>query len=291
MSAASGRTSMTVLNWLLPWEFSPSVLLICAGAAISFWLGARREHGAGRPVGWARQSAFYLGLAALYVPLQTQYDYLAQHMFWIHRLQHLLLHHIGPMLVVLAVPWEVMAAGLPTAWQSPLARLWRSRPVRAVYGSVQQPVVAFVLFIGLIYFWLWPDVHFTAMLNATDYKLMNWSMAIDGLLFWWLMLDPRSREQGAQMNFGPRIPTVLLLALPQILIGAYLSLANDVIYDVYAVCGRLWPISPVTDQQIGGLITWIPASMMSVVAALVLLRRWMVDDDRRARARAAAGAQ
>jgi putative membrane protein len=279
---------MTVLNWLLPWEFSPSVLLCCAVAAALFWRGSRTEHRAGRPVNWLRQTAFYLGIVVLYVPLQTHYDYLAQHMFWIHRLQHLLLHHVGPVLVALAVPWGVMAAGLPARWRGPLARLWRSAVVHRAYSIVQQPVIAFALFIGLIYFWLWPEIHFTAMLNATQYKIMNWSMALDGLLFWWLMLDPRTRAEGAQMGIGARIPTVLLLMLPQILIGAYLSLANEVIYDVYAVCGRLWPINPITDQQIGGLLTWIPPSMMSVVMALVLLRRWMVEDDRRMRVRVAA---
>ena len=281
---------MNALNWLLPWEFSPSVLLCCAVAVLVFAHGSRNERRAGRPVSWIRQAGFYLGVAVLYVPLQTHYDYLAQHMFWIHRLQHLLLHHIGPILIALAVPWTVMAAGLPAGWRTPLGGLWRSASVRLAYRIVQQPVVASLLFVGLIYFWLWPDIHFTAMLNATEYKIMNWSMALDGLLFWWLMLDPRTRDEGAQMGIGARIPTVLLLMLPQILIGAYLSLDNHVIYDVYAVCGRLWPISPVTDQQIGGLLTWIPPGMMSVVTALVLLRRWMLEDGRRASANAAAEA-
>lgn len=270
-----------MLSWLLPWEFSPTVLLCSVVAATLFWLGARRLERAGQAPDWPRRVSFYLGLIVLYVPLQTHYDYLAQHMFWIHRLQHLLLHHVGPMLVAIAVPWGTMAAGLPRDWRAPLQHLWRSRPARIVYGFVQQPVVASVLFVGLIYFWLSPNVHFIAMLNATDYKLMNWSMAVDGLLFWWLMLDPRTREEGAQMGFGARIPTVMFLIVPQILIGAYLSLHTQVIYDVYAVCGRLWPLSPVTDQQIGGLLTWIPPSMMSVVAAIILLRRWMVSDDRR----------
>jgi putative membrane protein len=277
-----------VLSWLLPWEFSPTVLLCTVVAATLFWLGTRRLERAGRPPGWPQRISFYVGLIVLYVPLQTHYDYLAQHMFWIHRLQHLLLHHVGPMLVAIAVPWETMAEGLPKEWRAPLQHLWRRRPVRATYGFIQHPVVASVLFVGLIYFWLWPDVHFTAMLNATDYKLMNWSMAVDGLLFWWLMLDPRTREEGAQMGIGARIPTVMILIVPQTLIGAYLSLQTKVIYDVYAVCGRLWPVSPVTDQQIGGLLTWIPSSMMSVIAAIILLRHWMVSDDRRLRVAATA---
>ena len=80
------------------------------------------------------------------------------------------------------------------------------------------------------------------------------------------------------MGFGARIPVVLAVVLPQILIGAYLSLHKGTIYDVYAVCGRLWPVEPMTDQEIGGLITWIPASMMSLAALLILWGRWLHND-------------
>jgi putative membrane protein len=201
-------------------------------------------------------------------------------MFWIHRLQHLVLHHVAPILVAWSAPWSSIAVGLPAAGRTWLGVTVLRRPLGALYRILQQPLVAGVLFTGLIYFWLWPGIHFRAMLNAADYDWMNWSMVLDGLLFWWLMLDPRSAEEGATMSFGARIPLVLLVMLPQLLLGAYLSLHNRILYDVYSVCGRLWPISPITDQQIGGLITWIPASMMSVAVMLILWRRWMVNDDR-----------
>jgi putative membrane protein len=61
----------------------------------------------------------------------------------------------------------------------------------------------------------------------------------------------------------------------QIIIGAYIGLSKHVLYDVYAVCGRAWPISPLTDQTIGGLTTWIPAAMMSVIAIILVIRMWM----------------
>lgn len=235
-----------------------------------------------------RQVSFYGGIALIYLPLQTGFDYFAQHMFWIHRLQHLLLHHIGPFLVALSAPWRSMSRGLPVAWRGPLTALVRSAPIRGLYGIVQQPLIAFTLFVGLIYFWLWPSVHLRAMLSATEYKWMNWSMAIDGLLFWWLILDPHSRDAGARVGFGLRVPIALLAMLPQLLIGAFLTFHRTIIYEVYAVCGRLWPIDPMTDQQIGGLITWIPACMMSVLGALIAFRRWIYDDTRVRAARIAA---
>lgn len=281
---------MLSISWLLPWEFSPTVLLVCCCAMWAFMRGARNERRAGRKVNAWRQFGFYLGVAFIYVPLQTHFDYLAQHMFWIHRLQHMFLHHLGPMLMALSAPWAVMAAGLPNTWHARVHRVWCDSPLRRVYRVIQHPLIAATLFVGLIYFWLRPAVHFNAMLNAREYQIMNWSMAIDGLLFWWLMFDPRSREQGAQMHFGPRIPLVLLVILPQAFLGAYLGLHKSTIYDVYAVCGRLWPIDPVTDQQLGGLITWIPSSMMSAVAALILIGRWMHNDSPRTRRRSAPAA-
>ena len=83
------------------------------------------------------------------------------------------------------------------------------------------------------------------------------------------------------MSLGARILMVLLVMVPETIIGAYLALSQHVVYSVYAICGRLWPIDPVVDQQIGGLIIWIPASMMCSLGALVVLRRWMYHDERR----------
>ncbi len=269
-----------MLSWVLPWEASPTIIALCAACLILYARGLNTaELPASTRSGWRRVS-FWLGIGLIYVALQTRFDYLAQHMFWIHRLQHLVLHHIGPMLICLAAPWAVIAAGLPRGWRAPANKLVHSRVVRGAYFCLQQPVVAFVLFTGLIAFWLWPSIHFRAMLSLREYECMNWSMAADGLLFWWLMLDPRSKQEGARMGFGPRIFVVLLAMGPQLAIGAYLSLHRGTLYDVYAVCGRLWPIAPVTDQEIGGLITWIPASMMSVVVGLILWQRWMRNDDR-----------
>jgi len=118
------------------------------------------------------------------------------------------------------------------------------------------------------------------MLSLNEFKCMNWSVALDGLLFWSLILDPRAPDQGAPMSFGARIPLVLLVMVPETIIGAYLSLHQHTLYHVYEVCGRLWPVDPVTDQQVGGLITWIPASMMCSLGALIVWSRWMYNDER-----------
>jgi putative membrane protein len=266
----------SLVTLLTPWEFSPAVLLTCATAALLFWRGLRRRRQAGLATGVWRTLSFYVGLALTYGVMQTYVDYLSQHMFWVHRVQHLVLHHLGPFLIMLAVPHEVLGQGLPARLRDRvLLPLWRSLPVRFIYRLVQNPLVSPLLFVGLIYFWLTPSIHFSAMLSATRYQLMNWSMLVDGLLFWWLVLDPRPPHEQGSMGYPARIVMLWAIMLPQIAIGAHITFSKTVLYDVYSVCGRAWPVSPLVDQIRGGIVTWIPATMMSVLAILLVLRMWM----------------
>jgi putative membrane protein len=260
----------------MPWEFSPAVLIAFVTAAALFWRGLRRRRQAGLATGMGRTVSFYAGLVLTYGVMHTYVDYLSQHMFWVHRAQHLVLHHLGPFLIMLAVPHEVLGPGLPARLRDRvLLPLWLSRPIRLCYRLVQNPLVSPLLFVGLIYFWLMPSVHFDAMLSASRYQLMNWSMLVDGLLFWWLVLDPRPPREHGTLGYPARIVMLWAVMLPQIAIGAHIALSKSVLYDVYSVCGRAWPVSPLVDQETGGIVTWIPAAMMSVLAILLVLRLWM----------------
>lgn len=131
------------------------------------------------------------------------------------------------------------------------------------------PVVAVVLFVGLIYFWLLSPIHFKAMLDYRLYRVMNWSMAIDGLLFWWLVLDPRLAP-------SRRVLVVIAAIPPQIILGAYIFFTPHELYPIDSICGRAFTwITLMRDQQIGDLLLWIPGSMMSVIGALIALRHWL----------------
>ena len=278
---------MSDLAYLLPWQFSPTA---CAVFALTLGLYGRGlvtlRRTSGPPLRWWRPAVFLLGLALNYAALQTYFDFLAQHMFWIHRLQHLILHHIGPALLVLSAPVPVLRAGIPApAWRW-LCRPWVRVPLGRLWRALQHPVLAPVLFVGLIYFWLTPSIHFTAMIDQRRYLLMNWSMLIDGILFWWLMLAPREAQGASALGYGMRWIILTAVAMPQIALGAYIALSAKPLFDIYATCGRAWAINPMLDQQIGGLLTWIPAAMMSAVGAIVVLHH-VLAEERRADARTA----
>ena len=271
-----------MLTFLTPWDTHWWLIALFALVAGLYGRGLYRRR---RWKDLPAAIAFLVGLVAMYAVMQTRLDYYSQYMFFVHRLQHLILHHLGPFLIALACPAAVLAAGAPRWLNAGGRALVNSPPVALLYRTLQQPIIAGVLFVGLIYFWLWPSVHFDAMLSRQLYWVMNLSMAVDGLLFWWFMLDPR--PPGATpvtRGIGLRVFVLWAVMPPQIILGAYIALSPQTVFDVYAVCGRAWPMSPITDQQLGGLITWIPAAMMSVLATLVLIRFYF----RNERARAAA---
>lgn len=271
---------VSVARWLLPWEFSPTAFTVCALSLVLYLRGDAQLTRLGESTGSWRRAAFFIGLALDYAALQTYFDYLSQHMFWVHRLQHLVLHHLAPVLLVLAAPGRQLYLGLPAAMRErlsrPLAR-WDlpGWPLRVL----QNPFVATLLFVGLIYYWLTPSVHFAAMLDVHRYLLMNWSMAVDGLLFWWLMLVPRGAQGPLAVGYGTRILLLCAAALLQIFLGAYITLHHAVLFDVYGICGRAWAVSAPVDQQLGGLLTWIPPAMMAGAGVLIVLRHLLRDSE------------
>jgi len=264
-----------VLAFFVPWEFSWLVQLSIWAALLLYFNGLRKSRPSEMP-GWGSVLAYVIGVVLMYLVTQTYFDYWSQYMFFVHRGQHMVLHHLAPFLIALAMPAPVLARGLPDG-----VKRWFGRRalLRAcwvgVYRFLQQPLIACVLFVGLIFFWLTPEIHFDAMLSSTLYWVMNWSMALDGLLFWWLMFENGRSGITPRLGYGTRILLLAAVMVPQIILGASITFADSVWFDVYAVCGRAWPVDPMTDQHLGGLITWIPPAMMSVVGALVVLRFWL----------------
>lgn len=268
-----------MLEYLAPYRFYPEVVIFCGIAAVAYARGliVRRRNGMEVPVGPA--IAFFAGVVLTYAVMHTILDYYAQFMFWSHRAQHLVLHHMAPFLMALGWPHRVLPYALPPAARATAGRVLRHPLVRTPYRVVQQPVVACVLFVGIIYFWMVPEIHFAAMLSESRYRLMNASVFLEGLLFWWLIVDPRGRSEGG-LAFWARLLMLWAVMIPQIVLGAYVALSNQELYEVYSICGRAWPIDPMTDQRLGGLITWIPAAMMSVIGALVVFRMWLHEPER-----------
>ena len=268
------------LPFWLPWEFSWPVFLATALALAWYWRGWIRL-GAGRRPGMWRTACFVLGVASFYFVLQTHLDYLAQHMFFVHRWAHFVLHHAGAFFIALGLAGPVLRAGVPSF----LHPMLDAKPLRRTVDVLQHPAVAPFLFVGLLYFWLIPAIHTRVMLDTNLYDVMNWTMAINGVMFWSLVLDPRPKPS-ARLSHLMRAAMILIIELPQMVLGAILSLSTTDYYPVYEICGRIFAMTAQNDQHYGGLIIWLPGTLTSFAAMIAVLWIMRLNEEKPARATA-----
>lgn len=258
----------TTLDFLLPWEFSPTVLLT-TGLALGLYVrGLIRTPG---PVSRARSTAYFAGVGVLYLALQTACEYYASHMFFVLQLQHFVLHDLGPALLAAAAPGATLASGLPRRpgprLQAPICAL------EAPFRFVLDLRIATLLYVVTQLVWLLPPIFFDTMLSNPLYELMSWTTVLGGLPFWHLMLDPRPHPLGG-LRLRQRFFALYLAMVPMTLVSAALAFSQTNWFPVYAVCGRFLPISPVMDQELGGSAMWIPgAALFGIVFFMFLGRR------------------
>lgn len=261
---------MSLLSLLDPWEPSYALVAIFLATACLYARGARRAS-----VSFARQASFWTGLALFYVSLHTRLDYYAEHQFFVHRLQHLALHHLAPFVMMAGYPGSVLRAGLPLSWRTALRRWQRGTVARFIGACLLNPTFISLAFAVSVVFWLIPSVQFVAMLDWRIYIFMNWSVAVSGLLYWWMLLDHRPAPP-SRTRPGLRVLSPVITMTPQILVGAIITFSSQDLYPIFTLCGRAFTsIPPVLDQGLGGLIMWVPAAIIESIGALMALRHMM----------------
>ncbi len=278
----TGRAFPAHLPIFLPWEFHWAEFLATVLVLAWFWRGLQILPKDRQPTMW-RKASFVLGVLSFYAVLQTRIDYYAQHLFFAHRWAHFVLHHAGAFLIALGMSGPLLYAGMPDF----LKPLVTARPVKAVLDVLQHPAIAPALFVGLLYFWLIPVIHTRVMLDENLYMVMNWTMAINGVMFWSLVLDSRPKPP-ARLSHLMRALMILLIELPQMVLGAILSLSMTDFYPVYNICGRVLDMTPLNDQHYGGLIIWLPGTLTSFAAMIVVLVTMRLNEEKAERERAAA---
>ena len=120
---------MDLLHWFVPWEESLVVVVVTAILAILFSRGCKRS----RPQ-LRRKIYFWTGLVSIYLVSHTQFDYYSEHQFFIHRLQHLVLHHLGPFFIVLAAPLPLLLNGMPEKGRELCHQIAQQKLIRLMIG-------------------------------------------------------------------------------------------------------------------------------------------------------------
>lgn len=255
------------------WNSNPLPTILLLMVANLYLTGLARWERPSHPINNWQKLSFFTGLLFLFLALQTPIDSLAEHHFFIHQIQHIILRMFGPLLILLGAPMTPMLRGLPRwALRGVVRPLVMNRRVRGLYDLITNPVLTTVLFLTVLYLWQLPGIHNAALRNAALHEFMHFTMLLSGFLFWWLVVDPKPHR--SRLHYGLRILYLGLIIIPNTVMGAAITFTDHVIYQAYADVEQPLRISLMTDQQLGGAILWVPGDMMSVLVAGIVMIMW-----------------
>ena len=261
-------------NLWLAWNTqNPLPTLFLFLAAFLYVNGLGKRERPSHPITAWHKISFFSGLLTLFLALQSPIDPLAEHYFFIHQIQHLMIRMLGPLLVLLGAPLTPMLRGLPLWLRQGVVRpVVGNGRVRQGYHKLTNPVVAVVIFLSALYFWQVPQLHDMAVRNGYVHELMHITMLFSGFLFWWLVIDPKPHR--SRLHYGLRVLYLGLIVLPNTFLGAGITFSEELLYQSYAEVEQPFILDRITDQQLGGLFLWVIGDMMSIIAAGIVMIMW-----------------
>ena len=255
------------------WTTNPLPSLALFLTAYLYVNGLSRWPNPSHPIRFWQKACFFAGLLVIFLALQSPIDPLAEHQFSVHQLQHILLRMVAPVLVLAGAPLTPMLRGLPLwALQGFVRPVVRSPQMQRLYHVITNPIVSTVVFLSTLYLWQVPVLHDLAVRNDLVHEFMHLTMLGSGFIFWWVVIDPKPHR--SRLHHGLRILYLGLIVLPNTLLGAGITFNTNLIYDAYYEFPQPLGISPLTDQQLGGLILWVIGDMMSIITAGVVMIMW-----------------
>lgn len=267
---------------LTGWNFEPWLLVLLASSAALYALGAARlwsRAGAGRGITHGHVLRFALGWLALAAALVSPVDAWAERTFTAHMVQHELLMVVAAPLFVTARPLEAWTWALPPAWRRALGDAARARALRRAWSCITEPVGAWTLHALALWAWHAPRFFEAALEHEAIHIAQHACFLASALLFWWSVLARRTRHAE-----GVALASLFTTMMHTSVLGALLTFAPGAWYGHYASV-PLTALSPLEDQQLGGLIMWVPAGMVYIAAGLVIVAAWLRDGPRPARLR------
>ena len=256
----------------LSWTFSPGVLIsgaIIAGAYVQRWYRVRSAPSPRRtseaPV-W-RLCCFLAAVAIGLIALVSPIDALADQLFFMHMIQHMLLLDVVPILAILGFTKVILR---------PITRTVRDLEHRA--GALAHPAFAVALYVGVIWAWHIPAAYDLAVTHPTVHVLEHTSFVLAGSLYWWHLLSPIR----ARMRLGGMGP-VAYMGSTKLFVGALgmgLAFAPVALYPYYVHHARVWGISALEDQSIAGIIMAVEQSLVMGIALVVLFVKMLSESER-----------
>lgn len=259
------------LDWLLLGYLGLAAALYARGALIR---GA--PEGSGGALG--RAACFAAGLAAVAIAIVSPLDAVGHSLLSAHMAQHALLVAVAAPLIALSRPWPVLARGLPRPSARLGSRLWRPlRRARRRLPVAGWALLVLALHVGAVWLWHTPAVYALALESPALHALSHATLFAAALLFWAVLVAAGrragvGRAAGIALAFGAAAGTGIL--------GALLAFAATPLYPEHAAGAAAWDISLIADQQLGGVLMWVPGGTVYLIAVVALLLRLLDDGER-----------
>lgn len=274
------------MKWLAQWSFDPGVVMALMGSAIFYALGLSELWGKerGRGVRQWEAACFWMGWASLAVALLSPIHTLSEAAFFMHMTQHEIMILVSAPLMVLGKPGFVCLKALPQSAARRIARIGKVPVIEHTWLWMTAPIGAWILHATALWLWHVPAAFDATLRSNAVHAAQHLSFFGTAMLFWWAVMQSRQRR----LSYGLAVLHMFTTAMHSGLLGALLTLSRTVWYPGYSHDNG-FGLTPLEDQQIGGLIMWIPAGLVYVIAGLAFLAGWMRESDARvARAEALA---
>jgi putative membrane protein len=270
-------TASTVLRW---WSWDPWVIALLALSAVLYAGGlARLWRRAGAGTGLRRWEAgcFAAGWLALFAALVSPLDALGGVLFSAHMAQHEVLMLIAAPLFVLGRPLAVSLWALPPAGRETAVAAAQARPVAALWRTATGPFTAFAIHAVAIWIWHLPSLYQATLESDAVHAAQHLSFFGTAVLFWWTLIHGRY----GKMGYGVAVFYVFATGLHSGVLGALITFAPRLLYPIYEARTAAWGLRPLEDQQLAGLLMWVPAGVIFIVLGLALFAAWLGESGRR----------
>ena len=208
-----------------------------------------------------QRASFFGALVILFLtlngPLHDLSDY---YLFSGHMVQHLIMTLIVPPLMIVGTP----------GWM--LRPLLRNRVVFTLAKRLTTIAACFVIFNLVLAIWHLPPLYNLALKYHGVHILQHLMFLVASVLMWWPLTSPLPELPRAA--YPAQMLYCFLMVIPMSVISIYIVLADTLLYPAYAAAPRVWGISPMEDQQYGGLIMWIPGGVFFYAVMSVVFFKW-----------------
>jgi putative membrane protein len=264
--------------WRWTWEpyvlvpITISVLLYAIGVG-RLWKRAGRGHG----LAYGHVASFAAGTLTIVVALLSPVAWISQILFSVHMTQHTLLMLVAAPLLTFGHPIFAWLWAFGHRRREAIARAARQRQVAGTWRQLTAPLTVFILQAAALWLWHIPSWYQAALANDGVHALQHLCFVLSASLFWWAMVNGRYGPAG----YGLAVLYVFLTAVHSSALGALLTVSPSLWYGDYAQQAQVWHVNALADQQLAGLLMWIPASVIFIVFGLALFAAWLGESEKR----------